>query len=217
MNPNYRHRINASALLCVLVSGCIIPAAKCDETNEPPSRQGAQEATPKPPKSPGELLLLELRPRTTPSDRLDDPPVQIFITNKGDTKVTLLEPSFRSHVGLRVPVVTWQVFKVEPDKSLSEVKPAALSICVKEPFILDSKDFFDLAPGESRDLKGWSHAPRFEKPGLYRVRIYYRHDPGVKLEPWQHAPLIKRIRQSTQCALLSDELEFTVPGPTAKQ
>jgi hypothetical protein len=79
---------------------------------------------------------------------------------------------------------------------------------------LRSDEVFDLAPGETKELKGWVYLEPFKEPGVYKVVFLYANRPSLE---WKGIPLGEHdkmamwfIRLSTKATLSSNELVFTV-------
>jgi hypothetical protein len=142
---------------------------------------------------------------------MEQPKVNIVITNGGREPVVLVRPGDGSDRDLRTPLVKWLVEPVpgegEPEAILRAVMPCG-NINALRP-----DEVFTLAPGGSESFRTHLWAT-FSKPGKYRVRYEYENRPsmewgGIVLGTHDEGTM-RRVRESTACKLTSGEVIFTV-------
>lgn len=131
----------------------------------------------------------------------------VELVNTGDRAVTLVMPGDGSDAAWRTPILRWSVssetgYETPPLFRCGNVNP------------LRPDEVFTLAPGERRRLPQWVPPISGVSPGAYTLRLTYINDPTLK---WQGVPLgphdpaaIERIRESTPCRAISNELKVTV-------
>ncbi|MEM7165724.1 MAG: hypothetical protein AAF581_09685 [Planctomycetota bacterium] len=180
-------------------------------------------------------VLLFLHPAVGPAvDPDDEPLLELRITSKnltvvaggsgkvsaeivniGKVAVTLVKPGDGSQDGWRTPLVGWSVLDAK-DKDATHAKeptPRKVARCGNINS-LGKKSVFVLEPGKKQAIDDWRGSPTFAKPGKYRVVFYYTNDPAIG---WKGLPLgdhdadaLAALESSTKCALVSNELVFTV-------
>ena len=140
--------------------------------------------------------------------------VKVTITNHGKMPVTLVRPGDGSESGWRTPIVNWSVLEAgdkanHPAEPVPEGGPRCGNM---NP--LQADEVFDLAPGASKELTGWVYLEPFARPGQYRVVFLYANRPSLT---WKGGALghddpaaMKRVRISTPCSLVSNEVVFTI-------
>jgi hypothetical protein len=143
------------------------------------------------------------------------PIVHVVVTNIGDHTVTLVQPGDGSENGWRTPVIAWSVIEESSGaKHPVAPMPDAGSRMCGNINALRPKEVFDLARGETKELKDWISLAPFKMRGVYRVVFLYAN--RLLLE-WKAIPLGEHdrtamglIRRSTEATLLSNELVFSV-------
>lgn len=156
-------------------------------------------------------LSLELSAGATTVRVMEQPKVNIVITNGGREPVVLVRPGDGSDRELRTPLVKWLVEPVP-----GEGDPAGILRSVMECGNINAlrpDEVFTLAPGKSETFNTYVWAT-FSKPGKYRVRYEYENRPsmewgGIVLGKHDEGAM-RRVRQSTACKLTSGEVIFTV-------
>jgi hypothetical protein len=150
-------------------------------------------------------LVLTIQPNP---DEAGFPEILATITNDGKSAVTLVTPGDGSFMGRRTPRLSWLV----ADADGNPVVRGPLVGCGNIN-ALRAGEVFELHPGESADLVRWLGGPYLET-GVYRVRLRYENDPSLV---WGGIPLgdhdaaeMKRVRASTRCNLVSNEIVFEV-------
>jgi len=130
------------------------------------------------------------------------PMMAVFVVNRGDTKVLLVEPGDGSTEGWRTPTIEWSHGVAIPGGRCGNVNA------------LKPKELFMLEPGESRRLSGWIHSPHFTVPGRFQVSVRYVNNPDHK---WSGIPLgmhnawaMRQVRRSTQVSAVSNTVEIVV-------
>lgn len=141
----------------------------------------------------------------------DYPRFAVTISNRGPNSVTLVEPGDGSDCAWRTPVVGWSILSVTAYQQKHPATPAL----VKERFCgninsINSSEVFSLKPGETHRFGSWIGHPRFKMSGQFRVVFYYQNIPdskisGLLLKPHEDG-VLDRIRQSTPCKLVSEEI-----------
>jgi hypothetical protein len=80
---------------------------------------------------------------------------------------------------------------------------------------------FDLKPGESHVFANWVPPVRVRLPGTYKLRLRYENNPLLEwggLPLGEHDPAaMQRVRQSTPCVAVSNEVVVTVTGIKTKR
>ena len=160
------------------------------------------------------------------------PDIRVTITNLGKKTATLVQPGDGSDVGWRTPLFAWSILAQshsdgKPYRVLSgDPKATDKSRHLSEPMPekgarcgninrLKPDEVFDLAPGQTKEI----HARllfNLAFPGMtYRLIFLYKNVPALK---WQGIPLgthdpkaMERVRNSTPCSLVSNELVFSTP------
>ena len=157
----------------------------------------------------GDELTLRLA-SDTPVLRVDEyPTVKLYVTNNGEDTVTLVQPGDGSTNGWRTPVVKWAILEngqwVQHPEGFELIRCGNINS-------LKWDEVFRLAPGETREMKVW--LPVFRKPGAYRIKFFYTNQPWKKwsgIELGTHNPIAMwRVKHSTECSLISNEVVFTV-------
>jgi hypothetical protein len=142
----------------------------------------------------------------------------VTITNTGYETATLVQPGDGSTTGWRTPIVSWSVLEMT-DKAEHplEAVPESGGGCGNINRLTPDQ-VLDIAPGETKEVRAeWASWPSqpFGVPGKkYRMVVLYTNRPNLT---WQGTPLgvhdpgaMKRVKQSTACSLVSNELVFTI-------
>jgi hypothetical protein len=156
-------------------------------------------------------LSLKLSAEATTVRVMEQPKVNIVITNGGREPVALVRPGDGSDRELRTPLVKWLVEPVP-----GEGDPAGILRAVMDCGNINALrpgEVFTLGPGESESFRTHVWAT-FSKPGKYRVRYEYEDRPsmewgGIVLGAHDEGAM-RRVRESTACKLTSGEVIFTV-------
>jgi hypothetical protein len=155
-------------------------------------------------------LVLTIIPPTKAIHVTDHSLFHITISNRGSNSVTLVEPGDGSENAWRTPVIGWSVLPVNsPEKHPDTPAPWSGARCGNiNPFRLS--EVFSLEPGKEKQFEPWDDYSLFDKPGKYRVVLYYSNIPDMKTKG---APLgdhekgaVERIKASTPCKLISNEV-----------
>lgn len=162
-------------------------------------------------------LALRLSAESTSLRVGERPSVRVTITNNGGDAVTLVHPGDGSDVGWRTPHVAWSVIGANSEaEHRPEPAPHSGTRMCGNINSLKPDELFYLAPGETKELKGWASLEPFGEPGVYRVVYLYANRPALE---WKGIPLGEHdestmwfVRRSTQCTLSSNELVFSVSG-----
>jgi hypothetical protein len=160
-------------------------------------------------------LSLQLSADNTSPRVGERPIVHVVVTNIGDHTVTLVQPGDGSENGWRTPIIAWSVLE-ESSGAKHPVAPtpdAGPRMCGNIN-ALRPEEVFDLARGETKELKDWISLEPFKMPGVYRVVFLYANRPLLE---WKGIPLGEHdrtamglIRRSTEATLSSNELVFSV-------
>lgn len=145
----------------------------------------------------------------------EHPNVQVKIVNLGEAPVTLVQPGDGSSCGWRTPLVGWSVVKAgDPAARHPPSVPLNTTARCGNINALMPEEVFVIPPGGNAALREWVGPPRLPGPGKYRMVFYYRNNPSAV---WRGIPLgrhdpddMKKVRSSTACSMVSNELEFTV-------
>ena len=145
------------------------------------------------------------------------PKIAVTITNRGDKPVNLVVPGGGSSRKWRTPIVGWSVISAnEPDSKHPSEPPLHKGLGCGNINSLKPGEVFVLKKGDQKELSDWLGLLSFPGPGKYRVVFYYSNDPSIE---WKGIPLgkhdektMERVKNSTKCALISNELIFTVEG-----
>lgn len=136
--------------------------------------------------------------------------VQAIITNRGDSPATLVMPGDGSLEAWRTPVVAWSVLPADDPTAVHTPPPSKPQFrCCGDLDPLTQDQLFTLRPGQSRVI---ARPPNFPGPGRYRIVYFYRNDPNLR---WvgiyaSHPSTMQRLKHSTPCSLVSNELTVTV-------
>jgi hypothetical protein len=157
-------------------------------------------------------LTLFIDPPTTTVRIGERVPLVAQIHNTGGQPVTLVHPGDGSLSGWRTPIVGWSVRHVGANE-LSDKGPGGGRRCGNIN-ALEWDEVFRLSPGETATLSEWAGLYAPDKPGIYTVRMSYSNRPGLA---WSGVPLgvhnplaMTRIKLSTECDLVSNEVQLTV-------
>jgi len=156
-------------------------------------------------------LSLKLSAEAASLRVMEQPQVNITISNQGRDPVVLVRPGDGSDRELRTPLTTWLVEPV-PGEGDPEAILRSIMNCGNIN-ALRPDEIFSIAPGESATFR--TNVPAvFSKPGKYRVRYMYENRPlmewkGIVLGQHDEGAM-RRVRESTACKLTSDELVFIV-------
>jgi hypothetical protein len=145
--------------------------------------------------------------------------VTVSVTNKGKQPVTLVRPGDGSGDGWRTPIVQLSMIPVAGKsghlkaKHPVEATPEMRGRCGNiNP--LKADEVFEVAPGQTTKLTNWHQRLHLTAPGRYSVVFLYANRPTMA---WQGLPLAKhdagamrRVRNSTECSLVSNPIIVTV-------
>ena len=147
----------------------------------------------------------------TPVIKVAEPAkIKFIITNNGNETVTLVHPGDGSSAGMRTPILRWWV--IENGKLTEHPMEVELIRCERIQ-ALQWDEVFRLPPGETKEItERW--LPPFGRPGTFKLRFFYENRPSLRwdgIEMGMHNPIAMwRVRNSTECKLTSNEVEFTV-------
>jgi len=134
------------------------------------------------------------------------------IKNKGKTNVVLVCPGDGSEAQWRTPFIGWTVQTKHAVQS-SVPKQMDRERCgnMNE---LTSKEIVTVEPGKVLTLDSWLDFPPIYQleAGKYFIQFYYKNIPEL---PWrksdqQNENLIKKVRESTPCFLISNVCEIEI-------
>ena len=136
--------------------------------------------------------------------------VRAVITNRGQAPATLVMPGDGSYSAWRTPIVAWSTQRAD-NRAVAHT-PLSIRPRLRKCGNLDrltQDQVFTLRPGESKVIAA---APLFPGPGRYRIVYFYRNIPNLKWHgSYTFDPgTMDRVRQSTPCSLVSNELIVTV-------
>ena len=159
-------------------------------------------------------LVMQLSSPKTTLKVKEQPQVSVSITNNGEKPVTLVQPGDGSESGWRTPIINWSVLEANSKaKHPTQAAPQRRARCGNINR-LKAEEVFTLAPGESKELKNWIYLEPFAKAGKYKVVFLYANRPTLK---WSGIPLgehdakaMGRVKNSTECSLVSNEVSFTI-------
>jgi hypothetical protein len=143
----------------------------------------------------------------------DSATAKIFVTNYSNANVTLVQPGDGSWSGWRTPSVAWSIMEITDSGEEAPTPRARLIGCGNvAPLRLRWSEVFQLAPGESKELK--VSGPYFSKPGIYKVKFLYANQPSTewlgRASVLQNPLAMWRAKHSTETRLISNEITFTV-------
>jgi len=147
----------------------------------------------------------------------EKPDISAHIINNGKKEVTLVQPGDGSRCKWRTPVVGWSVIPAQRAGRRHPKEPSLyLGGRCGNINALKPQEVFTLKPGQKAMLNKWIDVPTFPRAGTYRAVFYYFNIPDLR---WRGLPLgphdaeaMKRLKSSTRCSLVSNELLFEV-GP----
>jgi len=167
-------------------------------------------------------LRLHISAESLTVEKGKSPEIKATITNMGTKPVTLVQPGDGSMCEWRTPVIAWSVLRAEEKRDrpkLPQQLPAAVARCGNINALRD-KEVFTLKPNGTKELGSWVTAPSFPSIGKYRIVFHYSNKPGLQ---WKGIPLgkhdeaaMRKVKTSTECNLVSNELLFTVVQPNNK-
>lgn len=172
---------------------CLFSAVGCSDAE---TRDWPERADPK------TGVALRLTPETQTVKAGEPPVFTALLVNRGKNEVLLVEPGNGSECGWRTPVVEWSRRQRRGGGRCGNINS------------LKPDEVFTLAPGESRELKGWIGVPYLSGPGRYRVSLRYTNEPqrewsGVPLD--EHDPKAwEAVRRSTPVSVVSNTVEVVV-------
>jgi len=156
-------------------------------------------------------LSVELKAETTSISVMEQPKVNVIISNRGSDPVVLVRPGDGSDRELRTPLTRWLIEPVPGEGDAEGILRTVMNC--GNINALRREEVFTLAPGQSENLP-MSVWAVFSKPGKYRVRFEYENRPSME---WggivlgqHHEGTMLRVRKSTACKLTSNEVIFVV-------
>jgi hypothetical protein len=159
-------------------------------------------------------LVLTITPPAQPIHVGDYPRFDVTISNRGSNSVTLVTPGDGSEDAWRTPVVGWSMLPADTTQKHPETPSRGIVARCGNINGIKLSEVFALKPGEDKHLEHWIGWLAFQTPGKFRIVFYYQNVPDMKI---QGVPLeehekgaIKRIRRSTPCKLVSNEVVIEV-------
>lgn len=137
------------------------------------------------------------------------------IRNTSKSNVSLVMPGDGSEVGMRTPVIGWSILSADSDDEHPKTPPRTPGARCGNTNALRMNEIFTLKPRETREFECRIDRPTGLTPGKYRIVFYYSNDPQMK---WSGVPLggehdreaMRRVKESTAVALISNEVQFEV-------
>lgn len=140
---------------------------------------------------------------------------KVEIINYSTNNVSLVFPGDGSEFHWRTPLTGVSILPMDSKAKHPNFPPPSDATCGNINS-LKNGEVFILKPGEKREIDMWrSLFPVCNlPPGEYRLILYYANNPTFK---WEGIPLGKhdedemgKIRKSTPCKLMSNEIVFTI-------
>lgn len=132
------------------------------------------------------------------------PHYALTLTNGGKKTVRLVLPGDGSEVSWRTPSLTWIATSHGKPAPRADAGRCGLSNSIAED------EIFDLAPGQSREIKEWLGYPRF-LPGTYDISVRYRNDPSIPTRKAGMTPAVARkIASSATCDVTTNSVVTTI-------
>ena len=163
--------------------------------------------------SAGNELSLTIVRAETAIKRGDQLKVEATLTNNGASPVVLVLPGDGSLSGWRTPIIHWSFVADDAPQPQPEQFLATDRFCGNINALRQS-EVFTLLPSGTRVLNEWINPVVDLAPGPYRMKMHYINEPRRKISGiplGEHETgAVSRIRRSTACKVVSNEVSLTV-------